>query len=142
MADPSRPDSAASPPAPLSTVLLRHETGAGVHYDWLIIDPRTLDDPDAPLWTARVAHPSPRWISLGELELEPLAPHRRAYLTYEGPLTGGRGWVTRVDEGDAIPRAWTDDRIVLRLEMRGCRAFVEMRRESPERWRATVRAEA
>lgn len=34
-----------------------------------------------------------------------IADHRRAYLTLEGPLSGGRGCVTRVDEGDF---AWID----------------------------------
>ncbi len=30
-----------------------------------------------------------------------IAAHRRVYLTYEGPLTGGRGVVTRIDHGSA-----------------------------------------
>ena len=32
---------------------------------------------------------------------ERIADHRRIYLEYEGPLSGGRGWVRRVDGGDA-----------------------------------------
>ncbi len=34
------------------------------------------------------------------LSARPLAPHRRRYLDYEGPLTEGRGSVTRWDAGD------------------------------------------
>jgi hypothetical protein len=30
---------------------------------------------------------------------EPIAPHRKAYLDYEGPVSGGRGSVTRWDHG-------------------------------------------
>lgn len=30
----------------------------------------------------------------------PLGPHRRAYLTFEGEVSHGRGTVSRVDEGD------------------------------------------
>lgn len=33
---------------------------------------------------------------MGDVELVPLRPHRRFYLTYEGPLTLGRGTVHRV----------------------------------------------
>lgn len=33
------------------------------------------------------------------LAAEALADHRTAYLDYEGPVSGGRGAVTRVDQG-------------------------------------------
>jgi len=32
----------------------------------------------------------------------PLPPHRLAYLDYEGPVSGGRGAVTRFDYGDYV----------------------------------------
>lgn len=32
--------------------------------------------------------------------LRQIQDHRRAYLSYEGPLSGGRGQVARVDEGE------------------------------------------
>lgn len=35
----------------------------------------------------------------GQLPAERIADHRSAYLTYEGPVSGGRGEVKREDEG-------------------------------------------
>lgn len=37
--------------------------------------------------------------SRGVRPAERLADHRREYLTYEGPISGGRGTVSRWDEG-------------------------------------------
>lgn len=34
-----------------------------------------------------------------EVRAEPNAPHRRLYLDYEGPVSGGRGTVSRWDAG-------------------------------------------
>ena len=34
------------------------------------------------------------------LEVTEIAPHRRAYLDYEGPVSGDRGFVSRVAEGE------------------------------------------
>jgi hypothetical protein len=43
---------------------------------------------------------APEWPITGTVRLTPLAPHRREYLTYEGPVAGNRGGdVTRVAEG-------------------------------------------
>ena len=35
----------------------------------------------------------------GEIDAEELGAHRLAYLDYEGPISGGRGTVTRWDHG-------------------------------------------
>lgn len=35
-----------------------------------------------------------------EIACQPLVDHRLAYLAYEGPVSGDRGHVTRVDHGD------------------------------------------
>lgn len=45
---------------------------------------------------------------------EPNAPHRPAYLDYEGPVSGGRGGVTRWDAG-------TFERTESGVELRGTR---------------------
>lgn len=48
------------------------------------------------LWTWRLA-PEP---SLWEAQnAERLADHRLMYLDYEGPVSGGRGYVVRLDDG-------------------------------------------
>lgn len=49
------------------------------------------------------------------LAAEPLPDHRRLYLDYEGPISGGRGTVRRWDAGSFDVEAETDDRLVLRL---------------------------
>jgi hypothetical protein len=53
-----------------------------------------------------------------------LPPHRPAYLTYEGEVSGGRGRVRRVDEGTCELLADDPGRVVLRLRGRrwSCRA--------------------
>ncbi|MEO1235783.1 MAG: hypothetical protein AAFX76_03225, partial [Planctomycetota bacterium] len=66
----------------LPTTLLFHAPGNGSpdlapHHDWLIADPRTLHDPAARLWTARVTPHWRDWSALGRLTLTPLPPHRR-----------------------------------------------------------------
>ena len=68
-------------------VILRHETAGGVHFDFMLemgVMLKTL--PRAP--AAGV-----------EIDCEALADHRLAYLTYEGPISGDRGSVTRWDRG-------------------------------------------
>ena len=123
---------------PLPTALLLHRTEEGDHFDWLMVDPRTADDPAARLWTARVAIPSSGWRAVGEFEVEVIAPHRREYLQYEGPVSGNRGSVTRVDEGRHRALAWTDDRIETELVMLGFRGRVELTRLENARWMARV----
>ncbi len=122
----------------LPTVLLRHDSPAGLHHDWLLGDPQLVDDPEARLWTARVGPPSTDWTALGSWDLEPIQPHRRHYLTYQGPLSNGRGTVQRVDEGSFVPLIWTDRRILIDLTMRHCTGRIELTRLSPTHWRARL----
>ncbi|MFO0864423.1 MAG: DNA polymerase ligase N-terminal domain-containing protein [Gemmataceae bacterium] len=69
-------------------VLLEHDHPT-LHWDLM------LEEGDS-LRTWRL--PSPRFG--GEpMEATSLAPHRLAYLDYEGPVSGGRGSVKRVDAG-------------------------------------------
>jgi len=83
-------------------VLLRH-TGGGKpdHYDWMI---QEGSEPESPLQTWRVM------VRLDELKpgdwfiAEPVVDHRAGYLTYEGPVSGGRGEVQRVARGVALVR--------------------------------------
>ncbi len=80
-------------------VLLRHTGSAlGDHFDWMIQEGASQQ---SPLRTWRVM------VRLDELGpgdwfiAEPLEKHRAAYLTYEGPVSGGRGAVKRVAWGKA-----------------------------------------
>ena len=140
-----------------STVLLRHQMHGWTHYDWLLVDPTALRDAARPLWTARTSLPSGVWPKLGSWLLAPARPHRRVYLTYQGPVpapgsaetphadapgllppapSAGRGVVTRVDAGRFLPLVWTPSRIVIELELRRAGGVVELRRISAACWRA------
>ena len=116
---------------PQPTVLLHHVTAAGSHYDWLIGDPR---EPEGRLWTARTMHDSRAWARRWSWAVQPIGAHRRHYLTWQGPIAGGRGAVRRVDAGRARPRLWSADRIVVDLRMRRCAGRVELRRMSDAVW--------
>lgn len=46
---------------------------------------------------------------------EQLPDHREIYLNYEGPISGNRGFVTRVDKGEYQSLEESPDRLVARL---------------------------
>ena len=50
-----------------------------------------------------------------ELPARALADHRRLYLDYEGPISGARGTVKRVEQGLYDVLHWAPDRVVVRL---------------------------
>lgn len=78
-------------------VLLRHTLPeGGDHLDWLIEDP---DDPSGRLLAFRLA-PTVPWPPTTGFDAERLKPHRRDFLTYEGPLSGNRGEVRRIAGGE------------------------------------------
>jgi len=117
------------------TVLLVHRRCGDRHHDWLLADPAV---PEGPLWAGRVRPASHQWASLRGWYVQQIAAHRRRYLTYEGPLSGGRGTVRRVDEGTFAVRCWQPDRILIELALRHCRALVLLRRVRDRRWWAKV----
>ncbi|MBI1374847.1 MAG: hypothetical protein GC159_19185 [Phycisphaera sp.] len=121
----------------LFTVLLHHAWGDDSHYDWMIEDPAESAG-EATLRTWRVDRPASDWAAAGELTLRALPNHRRAYLTYEGPLSGDRGVVTRVDAGVAVVESEDDTGLTLRVTMAGFEGLVTLRREAGgPAWRAS-----
>lgn len=81
-----------SSPNPVAFVVLIHdEPGGGRHFDVMIEQGESLAT-----WRCPVA---PEPARAQALILERLPNHRRHYLTYEGPISGNRGSVTRHDEG-------------------------------------------
>jgi hypothetical protein len=119
----------------LPTVLLRHETVSGCHHDWLLTDPA---EPDGLLWTARVQPATEFWAKLGQWDVEPIARHRRIYLTFEGTLSGGRGTVRPVDEGFVTALLWQPGHMVLDLKLQQFRGRVELVATGPKLLRATA----
>lgn len=72
--------------------ILRHTGHGDTHYD-LLLEVAGRES----LRTIQLA----KWpLAVGEsCTARELPPHRRVYLEYEGEISGGRGEVTRVDEG-------------------------------------------
>jgi hypothetical protein len=71
-------------------VILHHHDIAAPHYDLL------FEQEEQPALTT---FRSPAWPISEPTRVEKLADHRRAYLDYEGPVSGGRGRVTRIESG-------------------------------------------
>lgn len=98
----------------LPTVQLLHTLPDGSHHaDWMIARD---DSPTAMLVTFRLTQ---RLEELGEgheTPAEQIGDHRRAYLTYEGPVSGGRGAVTRLSAGRVTTCAGDDRGLLLHLQ--------------------------
>ena len=77
-------------PSPLRYVVLRHEGVEEPHFDLMF-----ETAPDSALSTWR----SPEWPLKIGTKLTGLPDHRPWYLTYEGEISGARGWVRRVASG-------------------------------------------
>ena len=126
---------------PRRAVLLRHTCGDATHYD-LMIEDFAAAPGQGLLRTWRIAEPSWRWADLGRVELQGIDAHRRDYLTYEGPLSGGRGEVTRVDGGEVMIHEWSEQRTVLEFSFRRFSGTVEMRSDHGQGWVLIVRKAA
>jgi hypothetical protein len=124
----------------LRTVVLEHQAPGGVHYDWLLEPPPSQPLPEGRLWAVRVPLPPSLWTAEGSLDLELLPPHRREYLDYEGPLSGGRGSVRRIASGTFWPRLWTPQRMRLDVRLGELRAEAELFGVSQNHWRVMVQA--
>jgi len=124
----------------LRSAILEHTTPTGVHHDWLIEDP-TRPDPkaqDTRLWTARVAPPPQDWARLQRFDLIVIPPHRRHYLTYQGPVSADRGRVRRLARGTCFAELWSEQRIVLTLRTDTAVLDLKMQRQSDAHWLAFV----
>jgi len=101
-------------------VVLHHRTSGGQHWDLM------LEDEDRLLtWqlsTAPTQHAEP------PIAARRIADHRLAYLDYEGPISGGRGSVRRIDSGKLTIVERSADVFLLRLEGRRLAGCYELRR--------------
>lgn len=87
-------------------VLLRHDLPQHLHWDFMIEAGQALATWRLEADPGQLATPG------AVLSAERLADHRLAYMDYEGPISGGRGSVTRIDRGyceilDLTDRLWT-----------------------------------
>jgi hypothetical protein len=116
-------------------VVLHHTGWPGHpdHYDLMLQSEAGRDDDDPVLKTFSThadEFPDP---SGGGIRLVLIAPHRRAYLHYQGPLSDQRGRVERVDEGEMNPLCTSplaegrDAEAALQIELRGRRLWGKYR---------------
>lgn len=77
----------------------------------------------------------------GSYQAQQLDDHRMAYLDYEGPVSGDRGWVTRVQGGVYEVESASDDRlaVILAGEGPGVRLVLE-RLGAGHSWRVSLGA--
>ncbi|APW59468.1 DNA polymerase ligase N-terminal domain-containing protein [Paludisphaera borealis] len=91
-------------PTALRFVLLEHRWD-GVHWDFML-------ESEGRLRTWAIDEP----IAAGKiLDARALDDHRLAYLDYEGPISGGRGSVARVDHGTYVACEWTAEKVRARI---------------------------
>ena len=92
---------------PLKYVVLRHEGVDEPHFDLLF---ETRPGSDLATWRAN------EWPITATTEFTPLRPHRRAYLQYEGAISGDRGAVHRLHWGNHVIEEDAAEHIVVKLE--------------------------
>jgi hypothetical protein len=70
----------------------------------------------------------------------PLADHRIEYLTFEGPISGDRGSVRRVEAGDYVLIRETDDELIARLAGSQLRGTMHLKciDRAAQRWTFTL----
>ncbi|REK10895.1 MAG: hypothetical protein DWQ37_15765 [Planctomycetota bacterium] len=75
-------------------------------------------------------------------DAEQLPDHRPAYLTYEGPVSGGRGTVTQWDRGEYLVELETADQRCVRLEggKGTLRVTLDRREPGSQFWRVSFSA--
>ncbi len=113
---------------PLRYVVLRHDSPRGLHWDLM------LEQGDALATWSLVEPPS-----AAAVEATPLPDHRMAYLEYEGPISDGRGSVSRWDRGTYLCKHWDADQIVAVLTGEVLQGEIILRRSrgNPARWTLT-----
>jgi hypothetical protein len=109
----------------LRYVVLRHEGVESPHFDVMF-----ELSPGGPLATWRAS----TWPASTGNYFVRLPEHRNTYLEYEGPISGGRGEVRRVDAGTVDARL-TD--VLLEVTFPDGRELTLVQ-ESPERWYCAV----
>jgi len=67
------------------------------------------------------------------IEAHRIADHRKAYLDYEGPISGDRGHVSRVDRGELAIQESQEDKVRFDLLGKRLTGTFRLRREG-EQW--------
>jgi hypothetical protein len=111
-------------------VILQHSGWGEEHFDLLLERGAGLE-----AWQVAAGGAAPWDLAVGErLPARPLAEHRRVYLTYEGDVSGGRGTVIRVDEGQWQETARGGEGVELSLEGKRCWGRYAIRKTADAKW--------
>jgi hypothetical protein len=109
----------------LRFVVLRHEGVAEPHFDLMF-----ETSPESELLTWR----APSWPLQPGMILTELGSHRRAYLSYEGPVSGNRGNVRRVAAGRYALRAHRPDLFEIEVD----EFLIRLSKQASDSWRCDV----
>jgi hypothetical protein len=104
-------------------VIQQHCIGITSHFDLMIEDGLALATWQLPELPGRRTLPARR-----------LPPHRLAYLSYQGEVSGGRGSVRPADAGQCQVLRQQDDLWEIRLEGREVRGDFLLRRLDDQQW--------
>jgi len=118
-------------------VVLRHETDTDIHYDWMIEDPAAPTGTGV-LLTFRAGWPPAALSPRRAWTVERLPDHRRAYLDYEGPISGGRGRVRQVASGRAIAHQSSHAHLDLTLSLRNRNRRCQLARLGGTTWQLST----
>ena len=92
---------------PLKYVVLRHEGVDDPHFDLMF---ETSPGCDLATWRAS------EWPISATTQFTPLRPHRRAFLQYQGAISGDRGTVHRLHAANHMIEEDTPQHLVVKLE--------------------------
>ena len=116
-------------------VIHAHRGWGQEHYDLMIQQGQALA-------TWQVAIPPDRWRAGEPIAAGKLPDHRIEYLTYEGPVSKGRGSVQRIDRGDCRILQLQEGRWEVEFQGEVVRGRFEIRRlesgNSPEPWQLAI----
>jgi hypothetical protein len=104
-------------------VILEHDHPF-LHWDFM------LESGGALLTWRLLARPEPGLT----IRAEALGAHRKAYLDYEGPVSGQRGTVKRWDAGTFVWETEGADHLAVRLEGERLRGLVSLMRTAAGAW--------
>jgi hypothetical protein len=107
-------------------VILEHDHPV-LHWDLM------LESGEALRTWRLVAPPGPA----ADFSAAPSFDHRRVYLDYEGPVSGGRGQVVRWDGGTFTWEEEGEGRLVVRLRGGRLRGTLRLERVTGEEWRGS-----
>lgn len=113
-------------------VILRHAAPDGVHWDLML-------EQDGRLATWRLPS-EPHGAAARPIVCVRIGDHRRDFLDYEGPISGGRGSVTRADGGTFLMLSRGEDEWLVEIHGGKMNGAFQLRRSGVgDRWTLTQR---